>query len=137
MLALTTPLKTRLQALPQLTGWDVRTGTENADRRVVPAADVRCIGAGIADRKQGAVMLAPEWQVTLVVRRSDQAADELDAALAAVIGKLHGWRPPECGARGWEALSLARITELLLTDEGLAGYELTFTTAARYLSHQA
>lgn len=136
MLALTTPLKTRLQALPQLTGWAVRTGTEDADRRVVPAADVRCVGAAITDRKQGAVMVAPDWQVTLVVRRGASAAELIDEAVDAVISSLHGWRPPQCGGRGWEALSLSRITELLLTDEGYAGYELTFTTAGLYTGQQ-
>lgn len=136
MLALATPLKTRLQTLAQLTGWDVRVGTELADRRQVPAADVRCSVAGVADSRTGAAMVAPEWTVTLVVRRSDTAADELDAAFAAVCASLHAWQPGQVAGRGWEPLALQRVTEPLFADEGLAGCELTFRTAARYMGHQ-
>src|SRR3990167_676831 len=100
MLALEAPLKARLQALPQLTGWAVRMGTEHADRRVVPAADVRCAGASVPDRKSGAVMVAPEWQVTLVLRRGDDAAAPLDAAMAAVITTPPHTQPRPPGGRG-------------------------------------
>lgn len=136
MLALTAPLKARLQALPQLTGWAVRTGTEDADRTVVPAADVRCAGANVPDVKQGAVMVQAAWQVTLVVRRGDQAAEQLDAALSAVICAVHGWKPGVCGGRGWERFNLASVTEAQYASEGMGGYELTFTTAASYTSAQ-
>lgn len=136
MLAIEPPLKARLQALPQLTGWAVRMGTEHADRRVVPAVDVRCAGASVPDRKAGAVMVAPEWQITLVLRRGVDAAAMLDAALAAVITSLHNWQPGQHGGRGWEPLALSRVTESLLSDEGLTGYELTFTTGARYMGQQ-
>lgn len=136
MLAIEPPLKARLQALPQLTGWAVRMGTEHADRRAVPAVDVRCAGASVPDRKSGAVMVAPEWQITLVLRRGVDAAAMLDAALAAVITSLHNWQPGQHGGRGWEPLALSRVTEPLLSDEGLTGYELTFTTGARYMGQQ-
>ena len=136
MLALTTPLKTRLQALPVLTGWDVRTGTEHADRSLLPAVDVRCNGASVADGRAGACMVAPEWTVTLVVRRSATAADELDAAFAAVFESLHNWQPGTHGGRGWEPLRLQRATEPAFADDGLVGCELTFTTGARYLGQQ-
>ena len=136
MLALTAPLKARLQALPQLTGWAVRTGTEHSERQIVPAADVRCSGAGVGDSKAGAAMVAPEWTVTLVVRRSDDAADQLDAAFAAVFSSLHNWLPGQHGGRGWEPLRLQRVTEPLLADNGLAGVEMTFTTGARYMGQQ-
>ena len=59
-------------------------------------------------------------------------ADQIDAALAAVIGSVHNWAPGQAGGRGWERLTLNRITEPLFPDEGLAGYELGFTTAATY-----
>lgn len=134
MLALESHLKTRLQALPALTGWAVRTGTELTDRRMVPAADVRCTGAGVPDSKAGAVMVSPEWTVTLVVRRSDQAADQLDAAFADVLASLHNWAPGQLGGRGWEPLRLGRVTEPQFAEDGLAGIELTFTTGARYIS---
>lgn len=134
MLALTTPLKSRLQALPALTGWAVRMGTELADRRIVPAVDMRCTGAAVPDSKTGAVMVQPEWTATLIVRRSDEAADQLDAAFAALIASLQNWQPGPLGGRGWEPLRLARVTEPLFAEEGLAGIEIAFHTGARYLS---
>lgn len=134
MLALATPLKLRLQALPALTGWSVRTNTDDADRSVMPLADVRCIGAAVADSKAMAVMLAPRWQVTLVVRRSNTAAEQIDQALSAVIGSLLGWRAGELGGRGWEPFTLDGVTEPMLPEEGLVGYQVTFATAARYMS---
>lgn len=136
MLALEAPIKARLQALPQLTGWAVRTGTDAADRAVVPAVHVRCAGAGVADRKAGAVLVAPEWQITLAVRRGPAAAEQLDSALSAVIESLHGWQPGQHGGRGWEPLTLARVTEPMLADEGVAGYQLDFSTGARYMGQQ-
>lgn len=131
MLALATPIKLRLQNLPELGTWDVRTNTEDADRSVVPAADVRCVGAD-ASAKQGGVMVGPVWQVELVVRRGDEAAEQLDQALSAVICSLQGWQPGKCGGRGWEALTLVRITEPVYADVGLVGYELSFSTSGLY-----
>lgn len=133
MLAITAPLKSRLQALPALSGWAVRTGTDAADRSVVPVADLRCTGARVADRKTGAVLVSPEWTVQLVVRRSGTAANQLDAAMAAVIEALHGWAPGKQGARSWERLALTDISEPNFADEGFAGYQLTFATAATYM----
>lgn len=133
MLALAAPLKARLQALPQLTGWQVRLGTDSADRRSTPAVDLRCTGAGVADSKTGAAMVAPEWAATLIVRRGDDAPELLDAAFAAVFASLHNWSPGQHGGRGWEPLRLARVQEPVFADEGFVGYELSFSTAARYL----
>ena len=132
MLSLTAPTKTRLQALPALTGWAVRTNAEDADRATVPAADLRCLGASVADRRGSGVLVSPEWTVTLVVRRSATAAQEIDAALAAVIEALHGWMPGQQQGRGWEPLALTRISEPMLATEGLVGYELAFSTTALY-----
>lgn len=132
MLSLTAPIKTRLQALPALTGWAVRTNAEDADRATVPAADLRCLGASVADRRGSGVLVSPEWTVALVVRRSATAAQEIDAALAAVIEALHGWMPGQQQGRGWEPLALTRISEPMLATEGLVGYELAFSTTALY-----
>ena len=132
MLSLATPIKSRLQALPALTGWAVRTNAEDADRATVPAADLRCLGASVADRRGSGVLVSPEWTVALVVRRSATAAQEIDAALAAVIEALHGWMPGQQQGRGWEPLALTRISEPMLATEGLVGYELAFSTAALY-----
>lgn len=132
MLSLTAPIKTRLQTLPALTGWAVRTNAEDADRATVPAADLRCLGASVADRRGSGVLVSPEWTVALVVRRSATAAQEIDAALAAVIEALHGWMPGQQQGRGWEPLALTRISEPMLATEGLVGYELAFSTTALY-----
>ena len=132
MLAIATPLKSRLQALPALTGWAVRTNAEDVERAPVPAADVRCLGASVADRRGTGVLVSPEWTVTLIVRRSDTAAEQIDTALAAVIGALHGWMPGQQQGRGWEPLALTRISEPMLATEGLVGYELAFSTTALY-----
>ena len=132
MLSLTTPIKARQQALPALTGWAVRTNAEDADRATVPAADLRCLGASVADRRGSGVLVSPEWTVALVVRRSATAAQEIDAALAAVIEALHGWMPGQQQGRGWEPLALTRISEPMLATEGLVGYELAFSTTALY-----
>lgn len=135
MLALAAPLKSRLSALPQLTGWDVRTNTEDADRSVVPAVDIRCVGA-TASAKDGAVTLSPQWRVTLVLDRSSTAAETLDTAMAAVIGSLHGWQPGKHGRRGWNELVLLSATEPDFATEGVVGYELTFSTAGLYEGQQ-
>ena len=132
MLALTTPIKQRLQAIPALTGWAVRSGTDAVDRRPLPAVDVRCSDARVSERKTSAVMLAPQWTVTLATRRGPDAADMLDAALAAVIESLHGWAPGLHGGRGWERLEVIGAAEPAFGEEGIASYQITFATAALY-----
>ena len=71
-----------------------------------------------------------------MVRRSDVAAEQLDTAIAAVIETLHGWAPGRLGGRGWERLALTNISEPAFADEGYAGYQLTFGTAATYMGQQ-
>ena len=136
MLAIGDPLKERLQALPQLVGWEVRKWTEHADRKALPAVELRCAGSGVSDSKTSRATLTPQWQVTLVVRRSDEAELKLDEAMTAVFESLHGWMPGQHGGRGWEPFALAQITEPMLPDEGLVGYELIFNTAALYVGQQ-
>lgn len=136
MLALANPLKARLQALPQLTGWQVRLGTDTADRRSLPAVSVLCTGAAVADSRTGAAMVAPEWTTTLLVRRGEDAAEQLDTAMAAVFQSLHNWMPGQVGGRGWEPLRMSRVQEPVFAEEGVVGYELTFATAARYMGQQ-
>jgi hypothetical protein len=131
MLAVAPLIKTRLQALPALTGWAVRLWHEGGDRRPVPAVDVRCSGAAVMP-KTTAAQIQPEWQVTLVVNRAADAATLLDAALDAVVGSLHNWHPGEAGGKRWEPLVLMRITEPIFQEQGLAGYELGFTTLSLY-----
>lgn len=129
MLALEKLIQDRLRALAAFTGWQVRGATVATDRRGVPAVDVRMGGASVPQVRKPAVTLQPEWSVTLVVQKSDQAAAQIDAALVATIGALHNWRPDDA-ARGWTELQVARVTEAAFSDAGLVGYEITFTTAA-------
>lgn len=136
MLALANPLKDRLAALPQLTGWQVRLRTDSADRRSLPAVDLGCLGATVAASKTSAAMVSPEWTATLMVRRGDDAAVLLDFAFASVFGALHNWQPGQQGGRGWEPLRLVRVQEPIFADEGVVGYELTFATAASYMGQQ-
>lgn len=129
MLALEKLIQDRLRALSAFTGWQVRGATVATDRRGVPAVDVRMGGASVPQVRKPAVTLQPEWSVTLVVQKSDQAAAQIDAALVVIIGALHNWRPDDA-ARGWTELQVARVTEALFSDAGYVGYEITFTTAA-------
>lgn len=137
MLALEPILKARLQALPALTGWAVRTGTDLVDRRLLPAAQVACEGAGVAGAQASGVKVEPSWSVTLVVRRSDEAADQLDAAFSAVVVGLHGFVPGQVAGRYWSALALRRVEAPIFDDSSVAGIVLTFSTGAAYLAARA
>ncbi|WP_312781622.1 hypothetical protein [Acidovorax temperans] len=133
MFALNAPIKARLQSLPALAGWTVRTSTDLEDRDTPHrAVDVRVPGGGVAGVRSGAVMVQPGWSLVLAVRRSATAADELEAAFAAVIEALHGWAPGLHAGRGWEPLQLAAVADAVFADAGLAGVELTFSTQALY-----
>lgn len=129
MLALEAVIQDRLRALPAFTGWQVRGATVDADRRGVPAVDVRMGGAGVVQARKPAVTLQPEWAVTLVATKGADTAEVLDKALTAAIGALHNWRPVMPG-RGWTEMQVARMSEAAFSDAGLVGYEITFTTAA-------
>lgn len=130
MLAVGNPIKERLAVL--LGAWSVYLRTDTEDKREGPAAEIAIDGAQVADSKTGAVSLAPNWVVTLVVRRGDAAAGQLDAAFAAVVESLHNWAPGEQGGRRWERLRLVSVREPDFVKEGLAGMALVFSTGARY-----
>lgn len=132
MLALITPIKERLQALPQLAGWVVQTGTEMADRRLRRMVDVRCTGADAQDSETQSVRLNPAYTVAVVVPRSSDAAQQLDDAMAAVVGALHNWTPGRIGVRQWSRMALRVAREAEFTETGLAEYELVFTSGAVY-----
>lgn len=132
MLALLDPIKSRLVALPALGGFDVRADTADVDTTIVPSASVRASGASAADSETVAVTLEPAYTVTLVVKRSATAAQELDAALRAAVGALHNWRPGAVGGGQWQRMALQGVRPAEFSSTGLAGYELIFTTAAVY-----
>ena len=134
MLALEKLMAQRLRELPALTGWAVRTGTDDADRRPVPAVDVRMGGASVPSGNQRSVQLQPEWQVVLVSKRSSDAADVLDGVIEAVIAVLHNWRP--VASRAWTELKLVRVLPVDVVDVALIGFELTFTTTSVFNGQQ-
>lgn len=134
MLALEKLMARRLRELPALTGWAVRTGTDDADRRPVPAVDVRMGGASVPSGNQRSVQLQPEWQVVLVSKRSSAAADVLDGVIEAVIAALHNWRP--VASRAWTELKLVRVLPVDVVDVALIGFELTFTTTSVFNGQQ-
>ena len=129
MLGLEKTIRDRLRALSAFVGWQVRGATVATDRRGVPAVDVRMGGASVTQVRKPSATLQPEWSITLVVQKSDEAAALLDTALGAVIQALHNWRPADA-ARSWTELQVARVTEAAFSEAGLVGYEITFTTAA-------
>lgn len=130
MLMLESLIAKRLHELGAFAGWQVRQGCHDVNRISVPAVDVRMGGASVTQARKPAVSLQPEWSVSAVVRRGDEAAQQLDAALTAVIGSLHNWRPSIPGGRGWTELQVARVQPMDFSDVALVGYEITFTTVA-------
>lgn len=89
--------------------------------------------------KKMSVLLAPQWTVTLIVRRSSDAAAQIDAAFVAVVRALHGWAPPptQGGDRHWGLMQLQQATAPIFADEGQAGMALDFITTALFKSAQA
>ena len=125
-------IKARLEALTPLAGWSVRLGTDDGARTAVPMVDVRLAGLSALPSRNTAVSVQPGWQITLGVRRSATAAEQLDAVFAAVIASLHNWAPGQSAGRGWERLQLSGAVDAVFADEGLCGVTLTFTTSALY-----
>lgn len=132
MLLLESQIAQRLRDSGAFTGWAVREGCQDLDRRAVPAIDVRLGGAGVPKVSKPAVTLQAEWLVSIVTRRGDAAAQQLDGVLAVVIELLHNWRPADTGARGWTELQLAQVRPGDFVEAALIGYELAFTAAAIY-----
>lgn len=132
MLELIAPIKDRLQALAPLDGWDLRSEDVDSPRDVLPAADVRCSGASAADSESVAVTLDPVYTVTLAVKRGSQAAAQLGAALTAVIGSLHNWRPGEQGDAQWRRMALKVVRPPEFQPTGAVAYELTFVSSGVY-----
>lgn len=132
MFALIAPIKTRLQDLAPLDGWQVRSEDVDADRTGLPAADVRCVGAQAQDSETVAVTLDPVYAVTLAVKRGPAAGAELEGALTAVVGSLHNWHPGSHGGAHWRRMSLQLVRPPEFSETGVVAYELTFATSAVY-----
>lgn len=134
MLQLEPLIKARLAALPALTGWQVRGGSDATDRRMRPAIDVRCRGASAADSKAGRVSVSPQWAITLGVAAGDEAADQIGTAFVAVLSSLQGWVPGDVGGQGFEALLLIGVQEPDFLPDGapMVGMQLIFNTTTVY-----
>ena len=128
MLELEPILVQRLAALPAFTGWRVSGGSEAADRRKVPGADVRMSGAAGGAERRTVAQLQTAWTVGLVVQRGDTAAGQLGTALRAVIGALHNWSPGGVASMQWTSLQFATVREAAFSESGLVGFEIAFTT---------
>jgi hypothetical protein len=131
MFALESPLIDRLAADPALAGWSVRSSAAETTRRPLPAVEVECEGADIADARNTAVAVGVTWGVHLIAQYSTTAFAELDAAFAAVVARLHNWAPGNHGARTWQRLQLQQV-QRETSDQGLVAYSLLFKTSARY-----
>lgn len=132
MLLLEAQIAQRLRDSGAFAGWAVREGSQDVDRRALPAVDVRLGGASVSQVSKPAVTLRAEWVVALVTRRGDSAAAQLDAAMAAAIARLHNWRAGDAGGRGWTELQLQSVRPGDYADAGLIGYELSLTSVAIY-----
>ena len=132
MLAIITPIKTRLAALAPLAGWDVRTELDEDDTSPVPAVDIRGSGASATDSESAGVTLDPSYTVTLAVKRGATAATQLDAALQAVIGSLHNWRPGVVVGTSYRRVALQGIRPAEFSSAGVVAYQLVFSTSAAY-----
>lgn len=132
MLALEPVIVARLR-LALASDWTVIGFTaDKGSRDGYPLASVRFLDGSLADSKTSSVAVQPVWRVTLVCRRSDDAATLIDSAFAMCIGTLHNWVPGQSGGRGWNRMALVRFAEPQYLDAGLVGVELLFATTAQF-----
>lgn len=132
MFALEPPILARLQAVPALDGWQVRSSAAAVSRKVVPAVEVQCDGADVTDARTTAALVGVSWGVHLIIQQGETTMEQLDAAFAAVVGSLHNWAPGTAGGRAWQRMALQQVQPPELTEQGLVSYSLTFKTSARY-----
>ena len=134
MLLLESALKARLQAMSALNSWQVRGASEHCDRSQIPAIEIRMVGAAPGDVSREAAQLETRWSCVMVAKRSAQAGAELDAAMTAVIGGLHGFKPTSGDGRTWSELKVAGVREAEFSDAGLVGYSVEFTCVSVFES---
>lgn len=136
MYAVIDVIKAQLQSCTDLADFQVRASTDNTTKRTTPAIEVAFEGVRVPDTTQNGVKLAVAWGVHLIVSRSDEAATVLDAAFAAVIATLHGYKPGKVGGRVWTRLEIQQggtvVQEPEFADQGLVEYAVIFETTAVY-----
>ncbi|HEX7720224.1 MAG TPA: hypothetical protein VF389_10490 [Woeseiaceae bacterium] len=131
MFALEAPIIARLQAEPALSGWAIRSSAAETTRKQLPAVEVQCEGAEVADARSTAVAVGVSWGVHLIAPYSPIAMESLDSAFAAVVASLHNYSPGAQGGRAWQRMQLQQV-QREQADQGLVAYSLIFKTSARY-----
>lgn len=132
MLMLEQLIKDRLKQCAVLADWHVHGGSEVVDRSNLPAIDVRMLAARPGDVSREAAQLEPRWGCVLVVRRGERAALQLDAAITAVVKSLHFWKPQPPDGRQWDQLKAAGVREIEVSDAGMVGFSVEFTTVSSF-----
>lgn len=136
MFVLETLIRDELQSAPELSAFQIRTATDlETSKRTVPGIEIVCEGARIDKANAGKAGIAVAWGVHIIVQRGDGAADQLDDALSAVIGRLLGYEPGTRKGRYWKPLELSgggtvQVPEFI--EQGLAEYAVIFETSAVY-----
>jgi len=114
-------------------GWQVGDGTVPHDKRTLPRAVVEVQAPEVEASSGPAVKLAPRYVVQIAASTTDTGAfAQLDAAMTAVIAQLHNWRP-DFAAHKVSRLDLIAARDLQAIEQGLAGFELLFTTTTTRL----
>lgn len=129
-------IATYLRQVPHFETWSVRDGMTPESRQDLPAGavDVRYRGALVGDaRGAPSVNLSPVLEVTLLVPRGADAAQDLDAAFCAAIAALHGHKVQCASATAdhWTALTLDQVGVFDPAD-GQAGCQLIFKHSKRF-----
>lgn len=127
-------IATYLRDVPHFQTWAVRDGMVTEPRQDLPAVDVRYRGALVGDaRGAPSVNLSPVLEVTLLVPRGADAAQDLDAAFCAAIAALHGHKVQGASATAdhWTALTLDQVGVFDPLD-GQAGCQLIFKHSKRF-----
>lgn len=132
MLSLEAVIATRLRG-GLAPGWTVMgLSTDLGRRDAWPLVSVAFDDGDVPDSKAGAAAVRCAWRVTLVAKRGADVAALVDAAFADCMALLHNWAPGQVAGRLWERMRLVQIQPPQYPEDGLVGFDLTFSTQARY-----
>lgn len=132
MRALITPMLDRLKAAPQLTGWAMRKYTDTQERQSTPAVEISFAQAQAEDSENRPVGLVPVYAVRLVHRNSADSDALLDAALQAVISRLHNWHPGQIEGKFYGRIALIGVQEDQYREGGYDCYIVSFTSSTTF-----
>lgn len=141
MMELSPVLKAELQSVAALDAFSIREDTDTQTSKRPPRAiEIAFEGVRVDASVETGAKLGVAWGVHIIVPRSPTAAEELGAALTAVIGCLLGFKPPKTGGRVWSKLTLTpggtAVQKPEFVDQGLAEYAVIFETSAVYHGRQ-